>query len=154
MEHARDYDAYARRKRNVFSSLDLNVSNDKLFLMSIGIVFHSFGAATEKAWVARTVRVRGTARNLSADDLSSLGCWYSTSRLSKYSGWWWILVLYTMVASLKLILWATGSQCKSIKVGVILSYFLFPDTTLARAFCTVWSFFKFPAEVPYRMLLQ
>ena len=29
-----------------------------------------------------------------------------------------------------------------------LSYFRFPDTTLARAFCTVWSFFKFPAEVP------
>ena len=54
MEHARDYDAYARRKRNVFS-LDLNVTNDKLFLMSIGIVFHSFGAATEKARVARTV---------------------------------------------------------------------------------------------------
>ena len=58
MEHARDYDAYARRKRNVFS-LDLNVTNDKLFLMSIGIVFHSFGAATEKARLARTVRVRG-----------------------------------------------------------------------------------------------
>ena len=54
VEHARDYDAYARRKRNVFS-LDLNVSNDKLFLISIGIVFHSFGAATEKARVARTV---------------------------------------------------------------------------------------------------
>ena len=72
MEHARDYDAYARRKRNVFS-LDLNVSNDKLFLMSIGIVFHSFGTATEKAQVARTVRVRGTARNSSADDLSTLG---------------------------------------------------------------------------------
>ena len=71
MEHARDYDAYARRKRNVFS-LDLNVTNDKLFLMSIGIVFHSFGAATEKARVARTVRVRGTARNSSADDLSIL----------------------------------------------------------------------------------
>ena len=35
--HARDYDAYARRKRNV-CSLDLNVTNDKLFLMSIGIV--------------------------------------------------------------------------------------------------------------------
>ena len=45
---ARDYDAYARRKRNVFS-LDLNVTNDKLFLMSIGIMFHSFGAAAEKA---------------------------------------------------------------------------------------------------------
>ena len=101
MEHARDYDAYARRKRNVFS-LDLNVTNDKLFLMSIGIVFHSFGAATEKARVARTVRVRGTARNSSADDLSTLGCLYSTSRLSKYSGWWWILVLYTMVASITL----------------------------------------------------
>ena len=72
MEHARDYDAYARRKRNVLS-LDLNVTNDKLFLMSIGIVFHSFGAATEKARVARTVRVRGTARNSSADDLSTLG---------------------------------------------------------------------------------
>ena len=68
MEHARDYDAYARRKRNAFS-LDLKVSNDKLFLMSIGIVFHSFGAATEKTRDARTVRVRGTARNSSADDL-------------------------------------------------------------------------------------
>ena len=73
MEHARDYDAYARRKRNVFS-LDLNVSNNELFLMSFGIVFHSFGAATEKARVARTVRVRETARNSSADDLSTLGC--------------------------------------------------------------------------------
>ena len=70
------------------------------FLMSIGIVFHSFGAATEKARVARAVRVRGT----SADDLSTLDCLYSTSRLSKYSGRWWILVLNTMVASLKLIL--------------------------------------------------
>ena len=50
-------------KRNVFS-LDLNVSNDKLFLMSIGIVFHSFGAATEKGGVAGTVRVWGAARNV------------------------------------------------------------------------------------------
>ena len=30
VEHARDYDAYPWRKRNVFS-LDLNVPNDKLF---------------------------------------------------------------------------------------------------------------------------
>ena len=44
------YDAYARRKRNVFS-FDLNVSNDELFLISIGIVLHNFGAATEKARV-------------------------------------------------------------------------------------------------------
>ena len=71
VEHARDYDAYARRKGNVFS-LDLNVTNDKLLLMSIGIVFHSSGAATEKARFARTVRVRGTARNSSADDQSTL----------------------------------------------------------------------------------
>ena len=49
------------------------MSKDELFLMSIGIVFHSFEAATEKARVARTVRVRGTARNSSADDLSTLG---------------------------------------------------------------------------------
>ena len=90
-------------KRNVFS-WDLNVTNDKLFLMSTGIVFHSFGAATEKARAARPVRVRGMARNSSADDLCTLGCLYSTSRLSKYSGWWWILVSNNMVASSKLIL--------------------------------------------------
>ena len=48
------------------------MSNDKLFPMSIGIVFHSFGAATEKALVTRTVRVWVTARNSSADDLSTL----------------------------------------------------------------------------------
>ena len=52
MEHACDYDAYARRERNVFS-LNFNVTKDSLFLMSIGIVFHSFGAATEKARVPR-----------------------------------------------------------------------------------------------------
>ena len=35
--------------KEMFLSLDLNVSNDKLFLMSIGIVFHSFGAANRKS---------------------------------------------------------------------------------------------------------
>ena len=94
---------YARRKRDVFS-LDLNVFKYKLFLISIGIVFHSFGAATEKARVARTVRVRGTARNSSADDLSTLGCSLLTSRFSKY----FRLVVDSgfehYVASLKLIL--------------------------------------------------
>ena len=64
MEHARDYVAYARRNRNVFS-LDLNEFSDELFLILIGIVFHSFGPATEIARVARTVRVRGTARTIS-----------------------------------------------------------------------------------------
>ena len=38
------------------------------------VMINCFGAATEKARVARIVQLRGTTRNSLADDLSTLGC--------------------------------------------------------------------------------
>ena len=58
------------------------------------------------------------------------------------------------VAILKLILWRTGSQCKSERTGVMWQNRGFCATTRARVFWTRWRRVRFEMDVPARRELQ
>ena len=64
------------------------------------------------------------------------------------------IILYTMVASLKMIFWRIESQCRSRRTGVIWSYFRVSVTRLAAAFWICCSLFSRPSLMPWHRELQ
>ena len=62
--------------------------------------------------------------------------------------------LKVTVAILKLVLWRTGSQCKSERTGVMWQNRGFCATTRSRVFWTSWRRVRFETDVPARRELQ
>ena len=99
-------------------------------------LFHICGAATANDLSPRRVLVRCTANvNVSDDRSRRLASEMSWQSPGKYRGVWPCSVLYMNVASLKSTRRRTGSQCSSLRTGVMCSRRLVRVISLAAAFC-------------------
>ena len=145
----------ARENKKVLSCLSKFFTSSE-FLITAGISFQILGAATENARDVILSRVNGTQKLFSAEDADRrfrTGI-YGWRRSDRYEGWPRNFDLKAKHPNLKLIRSRTGSQCKSLRTGVMWSERRDPETTLAREFWTLWSFFKFSSVVPIRTELQ
>ena len=79
---------------------------------------------------------------------------YFGMRDARWDGCWNWSTFKVIVAILKLILWRTGSQCRSERTGVMRQNRGFWATTRARVFRTSWRRVRFETDVPARSELQ
>ena len=96
----------------------------------------------------------GTHIDTEEEDRSDLVGTYRGIRAARQDGCWNCRTLNAIVATLKSILWRTGSQFKSERMGVMWQKRDFSVTTRASVFCTSWRRARFETDVPARMELQ
>ncbi len=126
----------AKEKREVLSQ-NLKVSGVRAVLIWMWKLFHTFGAATEKARAPRFLSLdRGTSRIIWLDNLSALAgvCTYKSSNKKGDANPF--KTLKTSNKILKTILKQTGSQWREAKTRVMCSRFLVPVRSRAAAFWT------------------
>ena len=121
-----------------------------------GREFHSRGAIDEKARSPYPLRwVMGTWRVIPVPDERKPGRRRRCSmREVTYPGakpWTALKVRRRILNS---ILYLIGSQCSSVRIGVMWSYFFVPVSRRAAAFCTPWSLFSIAEGRPTSRLLQ
>ena len=135
-------------KKWVFN-VRLNESNDLLTRRSYGSSFHSLGPATENARSPYNFRCDfGMISKFLLSDRSPLfGLLFNLSE--RYFGAIPFNDLKTWSRTLYLIRNCTGSQCNSLRTGVMLSYFLVKVTNLAAVLRTLCNLLMDSLERPY-----
>ena len=134
-----NYTLYASLKRRVFN-WDLKLSVVDASLSSCGSLFHNVGAENEKALSPYLTDLVLGMSNISIEfDLKHLLFFDTVKRSAMYEGaipWRALYVKSRILYSTRL---ATGSQWSSLRIGVMCSPFFVLVTTLAAAFCILWS---------------
>ena len=122
-------------------SFDLKVSSEDEFRTSKGSVFQSLGAAhinalSPSVTFVLCVVVCSSRVSCELRRLCVCFCVLGSKSSMIWLGAWPMRALYTIINILKEILWRTGSQCNSLKRGVIRENLELPQISLAHVFCT------------------
>ena len=108
------------RMEKIGRNIKLNDCEDLDFLITRGIQFQSFGAATEKALSPFLELTLGTTSWSSSEEQKIRFLFKGLSGFCRYTGWHLCLTLYVRVHILYFILYWTGSQCRDFNKGVTL----------------------------------